>query len=100
MRNVVTALALAMLIIGAWLLVRFRPGNLPSDQAGVAYIENPDGSVRRATETRPEERTLPIPADQPAASHGSTGATDGHAQLTSKAAMVPSISPKVRRNLG
>lgn len=57
-RNLISVLALSLLVIGAWLLVRYRPGNL-NGQAGVAFIENADGSVRRATESRPDERTAP-----------------------------------------
>lgn len=96
MRNIVTALALAMLIIGTWLLVRFRPGNMVSGQAGVAYVENPDGSVRRATETRPEERTQPVSVEQLAASGNANGhaSADIPSQSTSKPSAVGKQKPK------
>ncbi len=58
-RTIVTIVAMSLLIAGAWLLVRFQPGRLPSDQSGVAYIENEDGTLKKATETRSAERTKP-----------------------------------------
>ncbi len=60
-----------------------------SDQAGVAFIQNSDGSIRLATETRPEERTLPQGENvqlgqphgevaKPTKSQSSKGSTPGH----------------------
>lgn len=84
MRNIVTALALSLMIVGTWMFVRFRPGRLASGQAGVAFVEDADGSVRLANESRPEERTLPVkeatvesappPADGKSSSQAKTAA--------------------------
>ena len=94
-RNIVTSLALAFMIIGTWMLVRFRPGRMGGDQVGVAFVENADGTVRRASETRPEERTLPVNADQAAtASHATSDGPDAKAQLTSKSAAGNKNKPK------
>ena len=100
-RNLVTALALALLLIGGWLLIRFRPGNMSSNQAGIAYIVEADGTVRKANETRPEQRTMPVsePADlaKPNAesAHGDGSAQSGsQPQLTSKSSTSSTTSAK------
>lgn len=97
MRPLVTSLAIALLVIGIYLLVRLRPGNF-SEQAGVAYIENPDGSVRRSAETRPEERTLPsagLPNTDDSQADPHTPAADhGKPQLTSKSSSAGKHVPK------
>lgn len=94
-RNIVTSLALAFMIIGTWMLIRFRPGNMGRSQVGVAYVENADGTVRRASETRPDERTPPVKEDQPAtASPLSAGKPDAKSQLTSKPAASNKNKPK------
>ncbi len=93
MRRVGTVLALSMLIIGVWLLVRFRPGRLTEGQAGEAFIVNADGSVRRATETRPAERTEPV--DPSAASGSASGqSSDGPTQAASSSPSSGKRKPK------
>lgn len=93
MKNIVTALALSLVIIGAWLFVRFRPGNLAKGQAGIAYVESADGTVRLASEVRPEERTMPIAAE-PAPTNQSAGHGSAEGTISDK---TPS-KPKTRKS--
>ncbi len=78
MRRAVNIAALTLLVLGVWMLIRFRPSNM-GGEAGVAFIQNADGSVRLATETRPEERTMPV-------------ATDVHADKVEADAAIPHAS--------
>lgn len=56
-----TALALSaaiLLVAGLLMILRLQQTRLASDQAGVAYIEKPDGSIEKATGQRAAIRTL------------------------------------------
>lgn len=51
-------LALSLLIGGVFFLTRARWTGLPSGQAGVAFIENEDGTVTKASDVRASQRTV------------------------------------------
>lgn len=57
-RTPLIVLATVSAVLGAYIVVRVFRG-APSSQAGVAYIQEDDGSVHLAGEVRPEKRTKP-----------------------------------------
>ena len=66
-RVALTVVALSLMVVGVVMLTRARPGSLPADQAGVAFIENDDGSFRKASDVRPQKRTI-VNTSKPAGS--------------------------------
>lgn len=60
----ITILAISLLAAGVILISRFQPRRLPGGEAGVAYLENDDGTFSPASEVRPEKRTI-VPVRQP-----------------------------------
>jgi protein SCO1 len=66
MLKVYTVLATILLVTGFALLtfITRRP-RLPSDQAGIAYLERSDGVVVKADSVRPPERTMPPASKSP-----------------------------------
>lgn len=63
-RIAIIVLAATLLSIGIVLVSRLTEQRLPSDQIGVAYIENSDGTFNKASEVRAPVRTI-VRAGQP-----------------------------------
>lgn len=65
MKRATLAVLASLFLATGVLLVACRPQNDPtSGQAGVAYVENEDGSFSKASEVRPEKRTI-VPVRKP-----------------------------------
>ena len=59
-----TVLATSLLAIGVLIIMRMQSRDRAAGEAGVAYVENEDGTLSRATEVRPEKRTI-VPVRKP-----------------------------------
>ena len=59
-----TVLATSLLAIGVLIIMRMQSRDRAAGEAGVAYVENEDGTLTRASEVRPEKRTI-VPVRKP-----------------------------------
>ncbi len=63
-RTITTIVATTLLVVGVLIIIRNQPRRVGAGEAGVAYIEQSDGTFKQATETRDAQRTVVPERDQ------------------------------------